>query len=207
VNTSDTPVYYKILQDPTKTFRSFPSQDLIAGKSFHLVCFEFSPKQARHFNFTAQCLFNHQSSTLQNIYLSATAYSPQLKLANEGKLFFPPTFIGVSSKQKISVKNDSRIPLEIEWKVPEKYKAAIIFEPQRMSLKPNEEQKIGATFTPLKRKEYIIQIPMYTFNTYAYAKDLVGYYNPGSGVKQIQAPKDVMRYDCEIIGAGSDGFI
>ena len=24
VNTSDTPVYYKILSDPTKTFRAFP---------------------------------------------------------------------------------------------------------------------------------------------------------------------------------------
>ena len=44
VNTSDTPVYYKILTDPTKTFRVFPQIGLIEGKSFSLVCFEFSPK-------------------------------------------------------------------------------------------------------------------------------------------------------------------
>lgn len=40
-------------------------------------------------------------------------------------MFFPPTFIGVSSKQKLSIKNDSRIPLEFEWKVPEKYKTEV----------------------------------------------------------------------------------
>ena len=44
VNTSDTPVYYKILQDSTKTFRAFPSMGMINGKSFALVCFEFQPK-------------------------------------------------------------------------------------------------------------------------------------------------------------------
>lgn len=105
-----------------------------------------------------------------------------MKLGNQGKLFFPPTFIGVSSKQRLSVKNESRIPLDIEWKVPEKYKAAVIFEPQRMALKPNEEVKIGATFTPLKRKEYLINIPLYALNMYDHHKDSIGFYNPGSGV-------------------------
>ena len=53
VNTSDTPVYYKILGDTTKTFRAYPPMGLITGKSFGLVCFEFQPKQARFYNFTA----------------------------------------------------------------------------------------------------------------------------------------------------------
>lgn len=52
-------------------------------------------------------------------------YSPALTLGNDSKLFFPPTFVGVSSKQKVSIKNDSRIPLEFEWKVPEKYKTEV----------------------------------------------------------------------------------
>lgn len=50
-NTSDTPVYYKILQDPTKTFKAYPSVGLIHGKSFGIVCFEFNPKQSREYNF------------------------------------------------------------------------------------------------------------------------------------------------------------
>lgn len=53
VNTSDTPVFYKMLQDSTKTFRSFPSTGIIPGKSFGIICFEFSPKQPRFYNFTA----------------------------------------------------------------------------------------------------------------------------------------------------------
>jgi MSP (Major sperm protein) domain len=44
VNTSDTPVYYKILGDSTKTFRAFPPLGMINGKSFALVAFEFQPK-------------------------------------------------------------------------------------------------------------------------------------------------------------------
>ena len=52
-NTSDTPVYYKILQDSTNTFKAYPAYGLIQGKSFGIVCFEFNPRQARNFNFSA----------------------------------------------------------------------------------------------------------------------------------------------------------
>jgi hypothetical protein len=52
-NTSDTPVYYKIMQDPTLTFRAYPSGGLIQGKGFNIVCFEFNPKSARDYNFVA----------------------------------------------------------------------------------------------------------------------------------------------------------
>jgi hypothetical protein len=63
-NTSDTPVYYKILQDSTKTFKAFPSVGLIHGKSFGIVCFEFNPRQPREFNFQAQCIYNHNPSNI-----------------------------------------------------------------------------------------------------------------------------------------------
>ncbi len=51
-NNSDTPVYYKMLPDPTRTFRSFPSQGMINGQAFTLICFEFNPKSARPYNIT-----------------------------------------------------------------------------------------------------------------------------------------------------------
>jgi hypothetical protein len=50
-NTSDTPVQYKVLQDSSGTFKSFPSIGQIGGKSFTLVCFEFNPKSPRFYNF------------------------------------------------------------------------------------------------------------------------------------------------------------
>jgi hypothetical protein len=47
---------------------------------------------------------------------------------------------------------------------------------------PNEETKVNCTFTPLKKKEYILDIPVYASNTYDHLKDLIGFYNPGSGI-------------------------
>ena len=52
-NTSDTPAYYKILQDSTNTFKAYPNVGLIEGKSFAVVCFEFNPRLARDYNFVA----------------------------------------------------------------------------------------------------------------------------------------------------------
>jgi len=82
----------------------------------------------------------------------------------------------------VSIKNDARIPLEFEWKVPEKYRTEISFEPAKAYLLPNEETKIVTTFTPLKKKEYILNIPVYATNIYDHVKNLIGFYNPGSGV-------------------------
>ena len=109
-------------------------------------------------------------------------YDPKLSIGTQ--LFFPPTFAGVSSKQKLTIKNDARIPLEYEWKVPEKYKGEVFFEPHKSWMMPNEETKITCTFTPLKKKEYMLNVPVYASNIYDNVKDLIGFYNPGSGVMQ-----------------------
>ena len=69
-NTSDTPVFYKMLPDPSKVFRIYPLIGLIQGKSFALVCFEFSPKSANHWSFTSQCVLNYTYTNVQNIHLS-----------------------------------------------------------------------------------------------------------------------------------------
>ena len=183
---------------------------MINGKSFALLCFEFQPKSARIYNFTSQVVFNHSSSNVQSIHLTGFCYNPSLILGNSSKLFYPPTFIGVSSKQKLSIKNTSRIPIECEWKVPEKYKTEVQFEPQHIYLLPNEEGKITTTFTPLKKKEYIINVPIYANTLFNQLKNLVGFYNPGSGVmssQQKMGGNKTVRYDLEVIGAGSDGVI
>lgn len=114
MNTSDTPVFYKMLPDPSKVFRIFPLIGLIQEKSFALVCFEFNPKSANHWSFTSQCVLNYTFTNVQNIHLSGKCFKPEISLGNKGKLFFPPTYTGVSSKQKLVLKNNARIPLEYE---------------------------------------------------------------------------------------------
>jgi hypothetical protein len=73
------------------------------------------------------------------------------------------------------------------------------------------------TFTPQKKREYIVDIPIYAKNIYDHVKNMIGFYNPGSGTMQRQGKSQTkflqdqsqytVRYDLEIIGAGSDGLI
>jgi len=151
------------MQDSTQTFKAFPSLGLIPGQSFALVCLEFSPKAPRSYNFTSQFLFNNSTANIQSCHLTGTCYGPAVTLPQD-KIFFSPTYIGVSTLQKFGVKNDSRIPIEYEWRVPDKYKSEIIFTPNRSMLLPNEEARVVATFTPLKKKEYSVTVPLFARN-------------------------------------------
>ena len=116
------------MQDTTGTFKSYPPIGEIPGKSFTLICFEFNPKTPRFYNFNAQLLFNNSSTNMQQVLLQGYCYSPSVTLEYP-QVFFPPNYVGVSTKQKFPVKNDSRIPVEYEWRVPEKYRNEIKFEP------------------------------------------------------------------------------
>jgi len=70
---------------------------LIPGKSFGLVCFEFNPKSARFYNFNSQFIFNNSSANLQQVQLQGFCYGPSVSFPQD-KLFFPPSYVGVSSK-------------------------------------------------------------------------------------------------------------
>ena len=83
-----------------------------------------------------------------------------VSLENDGKLFYPPSYTGVAQKQKLGIKNDSRIPVEFEFRIPDKFKKEVLFDPMRTTLKPNEETHVSATFTPLKKREYEISLPL-----------------------------------------------
>ena len=76
---------------------------------------------------------------------------------------------------------------------------------------PNEETKVACTFTPLKKREYLLSVPIYISSLYDHLMELVGFYNPGSGLLRSSskpASKDaVVRYEVEVIGAGSDGVL
>jgi len=70
---------------------------------------------------------------MNSVLLQGFCYNPQVSLENE-KVFFPPSYVGVSTKQKFPLKNESRIPVEYEWRVPEKYRNEVSFVPSRSIL-------------------------------------------------------------------------
>jgi len=82
-NTSDTPVYYKLLSDSTNTFKAYPPVGLIGGQRFAIICFEFNPKAPRNYNFQAQCIFNHNPSNIHKINLIGHCYEPKLQISND----------------------------------------------------------------------------------------------------------------------------
>ena len=208
MNTSDTPVYYKMIQDSSKVFRIYPLLGLIPGKSFALVCFEFSPKSANHWSFTSQCVLNYMFTNVQNIHLSGKCFRPQITLGNKGKLFFPPTYTGVSTEQKLMIKNETRIPLEYECLVPAKHQEIIMFDPPKGVLQANEERMVTCIFTPLLKKEYSLSIVMQVTNIIDTVKELIGYFNPGSGVAIKAEPKrEQTKYELRVFGVGNDGIL
>ena len=71
--------------------------------------------------------------------------------------------------------------------MPDKYKNEVQFTPQFAYLKPNEECKVITTFTALKKKDYHINIPIYTKNIYDHVKNQIGFFNPGSGNKNAKS--------------------
>jgi hypothetical protein len=123
--------------------------------------------------------------------------------------------VGVQAKQKFKVKNDSRIAVEYEWRVPEKYENEVSFDPNRALLQPNETIEVCANFTPLKKKEYQISVPLFARNLFEQKRNQIGFHNPGSASlveMQTESITSLNSYKTAtksimIIGAGSDGSI
>lgn len=93
----------------------------------------------------------------------------------------------MSQHQKFNIKNESRVPLEYEWRVPEKYTNEVSLQPVKSVLMPNQVQEIFATFTALKKKHYEISAPLTAKNLFDYVKHEVGFFNPGSGLNMVNA--------------------
>ena len=210
VNNSDTPIFYKMLPDPSRTFRIFPPLGLIEGKSFALICFEFSPKISQSYSFITQCLLNHSASFQTKLQLVGFCYVPTISLEGESKIYYPPTFMGVASKEKLKVKNDSLVQCDVSCVIPEKYKEEITFFPQTFRLRGNEIREVACTFIPKKPQPYTVTAKLLASGVYDPYKDLVGFFNPSSGnlIKQgSMRQKTARTKEIVILGAGADGYI
>jgi hypothetical protein len=146
------------------------------------------------------------------VQLQGFCYAPAISFQQD-KLFFPPAYVGVQAKQKFKVKNDSRIAVEYEWRVPEKYENEVSFDPNRALLQPNETIEVCSNLTPLKKKEYYITVPLFARNLFEQKRNQIGFHNPGSAYiidSKTESLSSINSYKTAtksimIIGAGSDG--
>ncbi|CAK79907.1 unnamed protein product, partial (macronuclear) [Paramecium tetraurelia] len=200
INKSDTPIYFNFSPDPTRTFRVYPNQGLIFGKSSQMIIVEFVPVENKAYNQTLVCHMNHQSSN--QITLQAIGYcsTPSLKLQNDGKF---------TLDKRSLLHNESRVPMSYSIDVPEKYQNELYIEPPSGQIKPNEVLHLDCQFIPYKKKkEYRIKVPMTATEILADNQNLIGYHIPGSGNQDfpLEQRKPIeLSYQFEIFGQGTDG--
>ncbi len=102
-NVTDTPTYFKFSKLVSTCFRVFPECGLIKGNEFGIVLFEFNPYKLKSYHEVAVCSFNHNLSNQLQIHLYAHCFEPLLRLQNKGKVYFPPSYTGVISRQYFNI--------------------------------------------------------------------------------------------------------
>ena len=159
VNKTDTPSYFKFDNDGSEIFQVFPKFGLIEGHKFKIIFFKFSPKVPSLQNHTMHCRLNNAIDVIR-VKLAGYCCQPMLEIDNISQIFFPPSFIGVHSKQKIGFHNRSRVPLSFFINVPKKYRDELMFGPLRSVLLPNQTDYITCSLMPLKKAKYHIKVPI-----------------------------------------------
>ena len=207
MNKTDTHTYFKFSSDLNKSFRIFPIGGMIAGKSSQIILFEFSPRETKVYHTSISCSFNHNLSNMVSFKLYGFCCQPKMDLQNNGEIYFPPSFMGVISKQTFKVQNKSRIPIEYRIDVPKKYEEELIFKPATKILKPNETDFLLCSFIPYKKKNYKISIPVKVMDVLDPYQNLVGYHLPGSGTKLLERTRQESEYKIQVFGIGGDGSL
>jgi len=211
INSTDTPCYFKIVTKDTTVFRVAPVVGFIEAKSFVILAIEFRPTAPGNYNYTIQCILNHSSSHILRIPLSGVCCGPTLIIDNEAKIFYPPLFTGVASKQKIGILNSSHIAVDFDIDVPEKYREELSVEPRMGAMYPHEKAYIDFSFTPLQEREYRFNVPIRVRKVIDSSQDAnyIGYYLPGSGKLMHRVRQDLQEkiYYVTIYGSGGQGRI
>lgn len=186
INKTDTPSYFKFDNDSNETFEVFPKFGLIDGHKFKIIFFKFSPKVPCLQTHTMHCRLNNAIDVIR-VKLTGYCCQPKLEIDNNCQIFFPPSFIGVHSKQKIGFHNRSRVPLNFFINVPKKYRDELMFGPLRSILLPSQTDYITCSLMPLKKTKYHIKVPIEVY-----------------GEKSNQSTEN---QQLEVYGEGGDGTL
>ena len=210
-NQADTPCYYRILPDETGTFKVYPSFGFIYPKNFALVVVEFKPEHPKNYEFSLKFALNHGNSQNLKVKLFGVCSEPKIYIENEAKIYYPPLFTGVSSKQRIGISNSSHIPIEYQMTIPEKYRDELTIEPFCGTMYPHERVNVEFAFTAIYEKQYKFNVPIVIKRVMDMAQEanFIGYFNPGSGKYMHNLRQDSLEkhYHITVIGSGGTGMV
>jgi hypothetical protein len=184
INQSDTPVFYKISPDPQRVFRAYPKIGLIEPKGFSIVALEFSPKEYKIYRSSLSISLNDLPGANTKLSLTGICTEPELRLENQGRIFFAPTFTGVCTKKNFVIENLSKTKVTYRVLVPEKYQEELSFEPMEKELEANEAFTLKVFFAPSQKRQYKIKVPVEAIEDFLPHNLELGYHNPGSGITE-----------------------
>jgi len=117
-------------------FTIFPKYTLIHKNSFAHLILEFNPLKQQIFKNDLVMKLNLIHRKV--ISLKGYCLSSCLHLANKGKLYFSPCYLGVKTLIMYKIRNKGRMKTRLQINVPESYKQELFFKPARFVLFPNQ---------------------------------------------------------------------
>ena len=208
-NKNDTPLFYKITPDPLGIFRVYCKNGLIPSKSFHLICVEFSPKEATIYRFPLRIIFNHDSQNMKTIMLNGLCTDPVIDIEGlQHEMYFPPSYIGIKTKKTVNIKNLSPIHILVNIKIDQMKNGIIEVDENCFEMETNLIKKIDFYMTPTKNEEVNGHVKITAERIYDPTNENIGIYNPEKNIendKINEFDRRIYSKEFNIIGRGSDG--
>ncbi|KAI9203276.1 uncharacterized protein BJ171DRAFT_600142 [Polychytrium aggregatum] len=171
-----------------------PRTGLLHKNESQLIVFRFSPSEQRLYEQSLKCFFNSSSVNSYDIQTKGIGYYPQISFDSQNTICCKPTCIGAVTKKAFCVRNDSRIHVNFEWRVPKQYSSLVTITPVRGRLSPNSTETLTCTFTPMSVKNWTLKLPCY-------------YYHESPDSETIIKESGPRRTTLTVIGQGTLGRI
>ncbi len=209
-NNSDTPLYYKFMHDTSNVFRIYPKNGIVHSKSFNMILVEFCPSEIKSYIYPLKIIFNHDAMNMHTIFLNGVCSDPNIEVEgiNE-ELFFPPSFVGISTSKSINIINKSPIKVNVQLAAINSGNGVVNVEPNYFEMEANQMRKVEVYMCPLKIGEVDSKIEITVGRIYDPINELFGIYNPGfiTEKNKVKADKRFYKKNVKVVGKGNDGDI
>ena len=209
-NKNDTPLFYKIIQDPNNVFRVHNKNGLIPSNSFHLICIEFSPKETTVYRFPLRIIFNHESQNTRTIILNGLCTDPVIDVEGiKQEMYFAPTYVGIKTQKSVRIKNLSPINILVKIKIDQMINGLIEVEENEFEMGTNLIKNINFFMTPDKNEEVSAHVTISAERIFNPSSEKFGIFEPmtekNSDNNKNDFDKRIFIKEFNILGRGSDG--
>jgi len=159
-NTGENSIHFSFAENTIPEFTCKPSMSLLQKHNYQVFVLRMNPLNAMGVKAKTKCVMNYSAKYTEDIELNLTVESPQVALTPNDFVYFKPTCIGSLSVQKTMVKNISRLPLRLQWKLATCDENVLKVEPSVITILPNEIQKHIWSFIPVIKTQHLFKVKL-----------------------------------------------